>query len=32
MDYFINDAKSRIVKVERQLSDESLSKNDRQRL
>lgn len=32
MDYFINDAKSRIVKVEKQLSDEALSKKDRQRL
>ena len=32
MDYFINDTKSRIVKVEKQLSDEALSKKDRQRL
>lgn len=32
MDYFINDTKSRIVKVEEQLSDEALSKKDRQRL
>ena len=32
MDYFINDTKSRIVKVEKQLSDEALSKKDRQKL
>lgn len=32
MDYFINDTKSRIVKVEKQLSNEALSKKDRQKL